>query len=76
MFARNDAARRFYAAQGWTPDTGTQVEEAYGEPEVRLRRKLPAVTPAPARRRRPPRQPRSSRRTPSGEVDVLFDKMR
>jgi GNAT superfamily N-acetyltransferase len=40
VFARNDAARRFYAAQGWTPNTGTRVEEAYGEPEVRLRRNL------------------------------------
>ncbi|MFI2652311.1 GNAT family N-acetyltransferase [Micromonospora fulviviridis] len=40
VFAGNDAARAFYAAQGWTPDDGTRVEEAYGEPEVRLRRSL------------------------------------
>lgn len=40
VFARNDAARAFYAAQGWTPDGGTLVEEAYGEPELRLRRSL------------------------------------
>lgn len=40
VFARNEAARSFYAAQGWTPGGGTRVEEAYGEPEVRLRRSL------------------------------------
>ncbi|SCL30562.1 Acetyltransferase (GNAT) family protein [Micromonospora rhizosphaerae] len=40
VFAANHAARAFYAAQGWTPDGGTRVEEAYGEPEVRLRRNL------------------------------------
>ncbi|MBM0235983.1 GNAT family N-acetyltransferase [Micromonospora sp. ATA32] len=40
VFAGNAAARAFYAAQGWTPDGGTRVEEAYGEPEVRLRRNL------------------------------------
>ncbi|WP_146231261.1 GNAT family N-acetyltransferase [Micromonospora sicca] len=45
VFAGNHAARAFYAGQGWTPDGGTRVEEAYGEPEVRLRRHLPAVTP-------------------------------
>ncbi|MEU5943483.1 GNAT family N-acetyltransferase [Micromonospora sp. NPDC047548] len=44
VFAANDAARAFYAAQGWTPDGGTRVEEAYGEPEVRLRRSLAEVT--------------------------------
>jgi GNAT superfamily N-acetyltransferase len=40
VFAGNDDARAFYAAQGWTPDGGTRVEEAYGEPELRLRRNL------------------------------------
>lgn len=40
VFAGNHDARAFYAAQGWTPDGETQVEEAYGEPEIRLRRDL------------------------------------
>ncbi|MGS2617789.1 GNAT family N-acetyltransferase [Micromonospora sp. LZ34] len=40
VFTRNDAARAFYAAQGWMPDGGTRVEEPYGEPELRLRRSL------------------------------------
>jgi ribosomal protein S18 acetylase RimI-like enzyme len=40
VFAGNHDARAFYAVQGWTPDGGTQVEEAYGEPEIRLRRDL------------------------------------
>jgi ribosomal protein S18 acetylase RimI-like enzyme len=40
VFAGNHDARAFYAAQGWTPEGGTRVEEAYGEPEVRLRRSL------------------------------------
>jgi ribosomal protein S18 acetylase RimI-like enzyme len=40
VFAGNHDARAFYAAQGWTPDGGTRVEEAYGEPEMRLRRDL------------------------------------
>ena len=45
VFARNEAARAFYAAQGWTPDGDTRIEEAYGEPEVRLRRDLRVVPP-------------------------------
>lgn len=40
VFAANDAARRFYARHGWSPDGGTRVEAAFGEPEVRLRRAL------------------------------------
>ncbi|MFR9775788.1 N-acetyltransferase family protein [Micromonospora sp. MS34] len=45
VFAANDAARAFYAKQGWTPDGATRVEEAYGEPEVRLCRSLAEVAP-------------------------------
>jgi GNAT superfamily N-acetyltransferase len=40
VFAGNHGARAFYAAQGWTPDGGPRGEEAYGEPEIRLRRDL------------------------------------
>jgi ribosomal protein S18 acetylase RimI-like enzyme len=40
VFAGNAAARAFYRAQGWLPDGGTRVEEAYREPQVRLRRNL------------------------------------
>lgn len=40
VFAGNAAARAFYGSQGWLPDGGTRVEEAYGEPELRLRRLL------------------------------------
>lgn len=40
VFTGNHDARAFYAAQGWRPDGGTRVEEAYGEPEIRLRRDL------------------------------------
>ncbi|WP_446215110.1 N-acetyltransferase family protein [Micromonospora sp. IBHARD004] len=43
VFAGNHAARAFYAVQGWRPDGGTRVEEAYGEPEVRLRGSLAEV---------------------------------
>ena len=51
VFARNEAARAFYAAQGWTPDGGSRVEAAYGEPEVRLRRDLAEPDGGPRRRR-------------------------
>ena len=40
VFAANTVARRFYARHGWQPDGGERVEDAYGEPEVRLRRIL------------------------------------
>ncbi|HEX6682156.1 MAG TPA: GNAT family N-acetyltransferase [Candidatus Limnocylindrales bacterium] len=40
VFAGNDAARRFYTKQGWLPDGGARVEEAYRLPEVRLRQPL------------------------------------
>jgi ribosomal protein S18 acetylase RimI-like enzyme len=40
VFADNAAARGFYARLGWQPDGATGVEEAYGLPEVRLRRDL------------------------------------
>lgn len=40
VFAVNAAALGFYARMGWRPDGGERVEPQYGEPEVRLRRRL------------------------------------
>ena len=40
VFAANAPARRFYARRGWHPDGGERVEPAFGEPEVRLRRRV------------------------------------
>ena len=44
VFAANAGARGFYERLGWRPDGGTRVEEAYGEPELRLRRDLTAAS--------------------------------
>jgi ribosomal protein S18 acetylase RimI-like enzyme len=44
VFAANTGARGFYERLGWRPDGGTRVEEAYGEPELRLRRALTAAS--------------------------------
>ena len=43
VFAANAAARAFYARLGWHPDGGTRVEAAYGEPELRLVRRIPGA---------------------------------
>jgi ribosomal protein S18 acetylase RimI-like enzyme len=47
VFAANTAARGFYARHGWTPDGGRRVEPEYGEPEVRLRRKIREAVQTP-----------------------------
>jgi ribosomal protein S18 acetylase RimI-like enzyme len=39
VFEANTRARSFYARHGWQPDGGTRIESAFGEPEVRLRRR-------------------------------------
>ncbi len=38
VFAANDAALRFYGRHGWQPDGGQRSQDAFGEPEIRLRR--------------------------------------
>jgi ribosomal protein S18 acetylase RimI-like enzyme len=43
VFAANEPARRFYARHGFLPDGGERVEAAFGEPEMRLRRRSPAA---------------------------------
>jgi GNAT superfamily N-acetyltransferase len=41
VFAQNQPSRDFYRAQGWTEDGGQRVQEAFGEPELRMARALP-----------------------------------
>lgn len=40
VFADNAPSRGFYTACGWLPDGVTRVQEAFGEPEVQLRKAL------------------------------------
>ncbi|MEO7234178.1 MAG: GNAT family N-acetyltransferase [Lapillicoccus sp.] len=40
VFADNAPALAFYRREGWQPDGGTRVEEQFGEPELRLTRRL------------------------------------
>jgi GNAT superfamily N-acetyltransferase len=40
VFEANDRARAFYSRHGWSADGGVRVEPEFGEPEVRLRRRL------------------------------------
>jgi ribosomal protein S18 acetylase RimI-like enzyme len=47
VFTANSAARGFYARHGWTPDGGRRVEPEYGEPEVRLRRRIREAVQTP-----------------------------
>jgi ribosomal protein S18 acetylase RimI-like enzyme len=47
VFEANRSARGFYEARGWVLDGGARVEEAYGEPEVRLRRNLAGADDVP-----------------------------
>lgn len=45
VFAANAVAIGFYERQGWAPDGDERVEPEYGEPEMRLRRKLREAVP-------------------------------
>ncbi len=40
VFADNAPALAFYGREGWQPDGETRVEEQFGEPELRLTRRL------------------------------------
>jgi GNAT superfamily N-acetyltransferase len=40
VFEANERARGFYSGRGWSPDGGSRVEPEFGQPEVRLRRRL------------------------------------
>jgi ribosomal protein S18 acetylase RimI-like enzyme len=40
VFAANATAIGFYSRHGWQPDNGERVEAEYGEPELRLRRRV------------------------------------
>lgn len=41
VFEENIPSRRFYEQQGWTPDGERTVDPNYGEPQIRLTRRLP-----------------------------------
>lgn len=40
VFEHNAPSIAFYRAQGWVPDGDARVQEAFGEPEIRLARAL------------------------------------
>ena len=49
VFESNAPSIAFYRRQGWLPDGGARVQEAFGEPEIRLVRALaPSAAPAEA----------------------------
>ena len=45
VFEKNQRARKFYAAAGFMPDGASRVEEAFGAPEIKMRRDLSALSP-------------------------------
>lgn len=48
VFRDNAPSRRFYASQGWAADGATRVQDEFGEPELRLTRRVTAPAGHPA----------------------------